>query len=56
VSWVKSRQKWAAQISFRGKTYHLGYFEPDEEAKAALVADEAQLIVNDWFVHDPDNR
>jgi hypothetical protein len=33
--------------------FFVGFFEPDEEAKAALVADRAQLIVNDGFVHDP---
>jgi hypothetical protein len=53
VSWLERNRKWVAQIRFLNRRYHLGYFEPDEEVKAALVADRAQLIANDWFVHDP---
>lgn len=32
VSWVKSREKWVAQIQYEGKTYNLGRFMTKEEA------------------------
>lgn len=35
VSWSKKKNKWHAQLSTKGKRFHLGYFENKDEAKAA---------------------
>lgn len=41
VSWDSARQKWVAQIWFKGKYYHLGRFEKKEDAiKARSYAKE----------------
>lgn len=41
VSWDKEREKWSAQIGFKGKNYHLGRFEKKEDAiKARKKAEE----------------
>lgn len=32
VTWHEKNGKWVARITFRGRTYHLGYFENKEEA------------------------
>lgn len=39
VSWEKRRGKWGARIHYRGKNFHLGYF--DSEVQAARVYDAA---------------
>ena len=43
VTWHRAKQKWVARIQFRGKTYHLGYFDSPEEASAAYQAAKEQL-------------
>ena len=41
VYWNKKNEKWAAQITFKGKTYYLGSFEKIEDAvKARKTAEE----------------
>jgi hypothetical protein len=35
VSWCKEKNKWTAQIGFKGKTYHLGRYDSFEEAVKA---------------------
>ncbi len=40
VSWHKRRGCWYARISFKGKTYGLGYFDKYEDAVKARVKAE----------------
>lgn len=41
VTFIKSRQKWGAQIVFKGKVYHLGTYSIKEDAeKARRLAEE----------------
>ena len=35
VTWYKSLNKWCARITFKNKTYHLGYFDILEDAARA---------------------
>jgi len=37
VSWYKRTRKWAAQINFKGKRKHLGYFSSEIEAARAYT-------------------
>ena len=32
VGWIKNKQKWKAYLTYKGKTYHLGYFDTEEDA------------------------
>ena len=42
ISWHKNREMWYARISFRGKTYSLGYFDRIEDAvRARKKAEES---------------
>lgn len=51
VSWDKGRQKWAAQIVFQGKTYHLGRYDKKEDAAEIRKIAEEKLYGNflDWY-------
>ena len=41
VSWDSHKQKWLAQIRFKGKNYHLGrYVKKEDAAKARKEAEE----------------
>ena len=41
VSWVKTRNKWRAEIGFKGERIHLGYYENKQDAiNARLEAEE----------------
>ena len=37
-SWNNARRKWGAQITINAKNKHLGYFEKEEDARAAYLA------------------
>lgn len=43
VSWYKRDGKWKAHITYRGKGFHLGYFDTAEEAYAAYCAKAKEL-------------
>lgn len=43
VSWDKSREKWRAQIVFKGKNYYLGRFDKKEDAADARKEAEKYL-------------
>jgi hypothetical protein len=43
--WHKVRGKWQAQIKINYKQKHLGYFETEEEARAAYLAAKDELHV-----------
>lgn len=51
VSWDKNRQKWAATIVFKGKTYHLGRYNNIEDAAAVRKEAENALFGDflKWF-------
>lgn len=45
VTWDKSKQKWKAQLVFRGKRYNLGRFDKKEDAvKARKLAEEKFFV------------
>ena len=44
VIWDKNRQKWVAQIVFKGKTYHLGRYYKKEDAISARKEAEKKLF------------
>lgn len=51
VTWVKDKEKWCAQIVFKGKRYYLGYYEKKEEAVEARKEAEEKLFgtyLNNW--------
>lgn len=43
VTWNKNARAWHAQIKFKGKKQHLGYFEDFDEAVAARRGAESRL-------------
>jgi hypothetical protein len=46
-TWYKKYNKWLAQIKFDNKRKHLGYFDTEEDARAAyLEAKEKYHIIN----------
>lgn len=47
VSWVKSKEKWRAEIAINHKRTHLGYFT--DEIKAALAYDAAAVRLHGGF-------
>jgi len=50
VYWDKRREKWTAQIGFKGKTYYLGAYEEKEEAVAArLRGEEMHTDFLKWY-------
>ncbi len=58
VVWDKSRNKWKAQIVFKGKTYHLGrYLEKKQAIEARQVA-EKELFGNfiEWYNENHKNN
>ena len=51
VTWAKDKEKWCAQIVFKGKRYYLGYYEKKEEAVEARKEAEEKLFgtyLNNW--------
>lgn len=44
VSWDKRRNKWAAQIEFKGKSYYLGRYTNKEDAREAREKAEKELF------------
>ncbi len=50
---LATQKKWEVYTRFQGRKLHLGFFEANEEAEAARVADGALLIIHDGFVRDP---
>lgn len=48
VSWHSRKGQWSARISFKGKTYNLGYFDKLEDAVAARK--EAEQLKFDRFL------
>lgn len=44
VVWDKSRKKWRAQITFKGKNYYLGRYSKKEEAIAARKKAEKKMF------------
>lgn len=51
VHWDKTRQKWIAQIVFKGKHYYLGRYSKKEDAIAIRKIAEEKLFGNflEWF-------
>ncbi len=51
VCWDKSREKWIAQIQFKGKHYNLGRYDKKEDAIAIRKIAEKNMHVNfiEWF-------
>lgn len=51
VHWDKSRQKWVAQIEFKGKHYYLGRYSKKEDAISIRKLAEEKLFGNflEWF-------
>lgn len=51
VTWDKDRNKWCAQIWFKGKNYHLGRFGRLEDAAKARQEAEEQMFDNflEWY-------
>ena len=44
VSWDKSRNKWVAQIQFKGKNYYLGRYANKEDAREAREKAEKEMF------------
>lgn len=54
VTWDKARQKWVAQIVFKGKRYYLGrYFKKEDAAKIRKIAED-KLFGNflKWYAEE----
>jgi len=51
VCWYKPNKAWCARITFKGKNYHLGYFEKLEDAAAARSEAETRLYDSflEWY-------
>lgn len=51
VSWDKSRQKWLAQITFKGKNYYLGRYDNIEDAAKMRKIAEKRMFGDflKWF-------
>lgn len=51
VCWDKSKGKWRAQITFKGKNYHLGYYGRIEDAADARACAEENMFGDflKWF-------
>jgi hypothetical protein len=43
VSWKQSQAMWVAQIQYKGKKYHLGYYDTPEEASEAYIKAKSKL-------------
>lgn len=54
VSWHSRKGKWSARISFKGKTYNLGYFDRLEDAIERRKAAERKTF--DEFLADLESR
>lgn len=54
ISWHKNREMWYARISFRGKTYSLGYFDKIEDAVRARK--RAEELTFDEFIETLKDR
>ena len=46
VTWHDKNGKWVARITFRGKTYHLGYFTNKDEAISVRKKAESLTFEN----------
>ena len=44
ISWYKANQKWRARIHFRGKEFHLGYFNSKEEASISYKENAIEIF------------
>lgn len=44
VSWDKNRNKWVAQITFKGKNYNLGRYNNKEDAREAREKAEKEMF------------
>ena len=47
VSLTKSTGRWRARISYGGKTFHLGYFADQDEAKRVY---DSHAAIIDWLI------
>ena len=54
VSFHKTKGQWYARISFKGKTYGLGYFDDVEDAIRARK--RAEKMTFDEFIHSNKSR
>lgn len=54
VSWDKSKSKWVAQITFKGKNYYLGRYSTIEEAAKIRKIAEQKMFGEflDWFAEE----
>ena len=54
VTWCKDRNKWAAQIGFKGKNYHLGRYDKKEDAAKIRRIAEENLFTSflDWYAEN----
>ncbi len=43
-TWSKASGKWRARLKVGGKTRHLGWFDNEEEARAAYVKAKAEVV------------
>lgn len=48
VSWNTRRSRWVAQIKYKGKTYHLGYYKNISDAVRARAEAESQLGIDNF--------
>jgi hypothetical protein len=53
VVWYKRDQKWKAQIHYESKTYHIGYYEFEEDASAAYQKALSKLDTLTNFTGNP---
>lgn len=53
VSWDKERKKWAVQIGFKGKNYHLGRYSNLKDAVKARKEAEEKIFGNflEWYYY-----
>ena len=54
VTWDKRREKWHAQIQFKGKNYSLGYYDKKEDASEIRAIAEKNMFGNflEWFAKE----
>lgn len=53
---TKYKGKWQAKFTFKGKVYHLGYFDTEEEARRIVAKEKGEFIEKEAFEDEYENE